>query len=135
MEKTERVTVRLRKRGPIGARGFQKHKCADDVGLDEICGPGNRPVDMAFGGEMHDPLGPEPGHGLRHRPGIADIGLEEAIIRSVRDQLERGLVAGIGQGVEVEHFMPVRHQMPNQRRSDESGTTCHQNAHAIKLPC
>ena len=96
---------------PVTARGFEQSERADDIGLDEIGSAGDRAVDMALGGKVHHPIGPESGHGNVHRGPVADIGLEEAVMRVAFDIAQRLTVAGISQRVDRKHLVVRRHKM------------------------
>jgi len=69
---------------------------SDDVGLDEFAGAVDRTVDVRFGGEMHDDVGPEIREDPVQRPAVADIGLFEAVTRIGGDFRQRFEVAGVG---------------------------------------
>ena len=60
---------------------------------------------MAFGGQMHDPVGLERFERRAHRRGVADVALHEMVARVGGDRRERGQIAGIGQLVEHEQRM------------------------------
>src|ERR1700726_2992886 len=42
---------------PMRERSLEQHIGADDVRIDELCRSVDRPVDMAFCGQMHDRVG------------------------------------------------------------------------------
>ena len=108
--------------GPIAARRLEQREGADDVGLDEVGRARDRAVDVAFGREMHDPVGPELGDRLLHRSAVADVGMQEAVVRLALDRSQRRQVAGISERIDVEDLIAlVEHEVADERRTDESG--------------
>ena len=98
-------TCGRRKALPVGeCRGKQAER-ADDVGLDEFGRAVDRAVDMAFGREMHDDVDVVFAKNSRHSGGVADVGLDEAIVRIILDLAQRGEIAGIGELVDIDHAM------------------------------
>ncbi len=71
--------------GQVCAGRLEQVVGADDVGLDEVSGAVDRAVDVGFGGEVHHPIGAKVIKGGGHRGGIADVGLEEAVVGVVPD--------------------------------------------------
>ncbi|MNQ93516.1 hypothetical protein D3C85_1089860 [compost metagenome] len=89
---------------------------------------------MGFGGQVHDGIGLEARKHGTDRGLIDDIGLDELIAGVGRDTSQRFQVAGIGEFVEIEHFMlGVLDQVTNQRRSDKTGAAGDKNTH-VDLP-
>ncbi len=79
---------------------------------------------MGLGGQVHDRVGLE---ACQHRTDgglIDDVGLDEFVAGIGRDAGQRLEVTGIGQFVEVEHFMfGVADQVPNQGGTDKAGAS------------
>ena len=122
--------VRLVQLQPIGAGGFQQGIGANDIGLDK----GGRAVDGAvhvrLGRQVHDRVRLELGQGATDHRAVADIGLQELVVRVVRDAGQRFEVAGVGQLVEVEHLvLGVIEQVANQRRTNKTRAAGDQNTH------
>ena len=91
---------------------------------------GSLSLDVALGGQVHNPVGPEVGSGAFHRLAIANVGMKEAVVRLVFDGRKRSEVAGIGQRIDVEHLTALlEHQVPHQRRADEARTPRNNHAH------
>ncbi|MNI01511.1 hypothetical protein D3C73_543600 [compost metagenome] len=135
MQKAKCLLLGRIKRQPILAGAFEHGERADDVGVDKVLGAGDRAVDMAFGGEMHDSVGPEAGYRLFDRGPVTNIRLQEPVTGTVADGLHRGFGARIGQLVDVEDLIAlVKDEMPDDCRSDETCSTCHHYAHLNNSP-
>ena len=80
---------------------------------------------MAFGGEVHDAVDVFLLHQGRHAVRVADVHLDESVIRCALNVLKVGQVAGIGQGVEVDdpHVGVAGDPAAHDMRPDEAGTT------------
>ena len=116
-------------------RGLEQDIGADDIGVDEIGGPVDRAVDMAFRRKMHDRVGIEAAQQIGDRAAVADIGAAETITRTVLDAGERGEIAGIGQFVDDEHLvLGVADEMPHQGRPDETCSAGDHDLHQTALP-
>ena len=86
---------------------------------------------MALGGEMGDDVRLELGEQAPHERAITDVAAHEAVARVVGDLGQRFKHAGVGQLVEIEHLVAaVVHQVPDERRPDESGPSSDEYAHA-----
>jgi hypothetical protein len=73
--------------------------------------------------------------GVDGRP-VADVGPFEPVARAVADGVQRGKVSGIGQLVEVEHLViSLVHEMAADRRSDEAGSSGHDDPHGKSPAC
>src|SRR5690606_36592960 len=59
----------------VGAGGLEEGVGAGDVGLDERAGAVDGAINVAFGGEVHDPVGAEFGEVFGERGGVGDVGL------------------------------------------------------------
>ena len=115
---------------PVAAGGFQQAVGADDIGLDKIRRAVNRTVDVGFGGQMHDRLRLEAREHCADGGLVDDIGLYELIAAIGRDTGQRFQIAGVGEFVQVEHFvLGVLNQMTYQSRTDKTGATGNENAH------
>ena len=135
MEEAERLLGRALERGPVAARRLEQRERADHVGLHKFGRAGDRAVDMALGGKVHDPVRAEARHGLLHRGPVADVGLEKAVSVAAFDSAERGEIAGIGQLVDVQHIVAaLEHEMANKGRSDEPGTAGDDHTHVRSSP-
>ena len=127
----EAEALRLALRGPVGAGGLKHRVGADDIGFHEGGGAVDGTVDMAFGGQMHDRVGPVPVKDRIHRRAVADIGLLERIAGGVRDLGHIGQRSGIGQLVEVDDRMPGPDRAADHGRSDEARAACDEKLHAV----
>ena len=85
---------------------------------------------MGLGRQVHDRLGLEAREHGADGGLVDDIGLDELIAAVGRDAGQRLQVAGVGQFVQVEHFvLGVLNQVADQGRADETGTTGDKNTH------
>jgi hypothetical protein len=132
MVETKRFALGGRQCLPVGAGGLEQAVGADNVGLDEIRRAIDGAIDVGLGRQMHDRLGCEAlEHGADARL-VGDIGLHELVAGVVGDGGQGLEIAGIGEFVEVEHFVfGVADQVAHDGRPDEAGTACNQNSHVI----
>ena len=84
---------------PVPAHRLQHGEGADDVGVQERLGIGQRIVDVGLGGEVHDGVGL--GDELRHQLGVGDVALHQPDV--VGDRRQRFAAARIRQRVEHRH--------------------------------
>ena len=83
---------------------------------------------------MHDRIRLERAERPRHRGGVTHIAAIELIARMVFNRGNRKEISRIGELVEVEHVVSsLRDKAPNQRRSDESGSTGDHDSH-LSMP-
>ena len=94
---------------------------ADDIRVDEYARAIDRAVDMAFRGQMHDRIDLFLCHQRPHERRIADVGLDEAVVRGRRHVTQRVQIAGIGELVDVNDSQPAGDQQPNDSAADEAG--------------
>ena len=112
---------------PIGARGLEHREGAEDVGLDERVAAGDRAVDMALGGEVDDVVRLEGLERVRDRRPVADVDPGEAVVGRVVDGRQRGEIAGVGEGVDVEDVDAGADQVAANRGADETRPARHQH--------
>ncbi len=125
----ERVLPRRRQGAPEAERRLQQRVGADDIGLNEFARPVDRAVDVAFGGQMHDDVGPEGGEDLLHARGVDDVGAGERIARIGGDRRQRFKIAGVGQLVDDENAMPrLADDRADHGGADEAGAAGDENA-------
>lgn len=87
---------------------------------------------MAFCRQMHDHIDFVGAQSIQNARVIADISLEEAVIRMIFNLTERRQIACIGQLVEIDDIDPgIGSQMPAYRRANEARSTCNENIHII----
>ena len=107
---------RLRQGQPVSAGGFQQAVGTDDIGLDKVRRAIDGAVNVGLGRQVHDRLRLETRNDRADRCLIDDIGLHEFVAGIGGNALQRFQVTGVGQLVEVEHFMPgIFDQMTDQR--------------------
>jgi hypothetical protein len=89
---------------------------ADDVGLDEVFRAVDGAVNVAFGREVHHRARPMLFEQPPEQRRVADVALHEAVpgVAGQRGQVLQ--VAGVGQGVQVDHRLvaqaqPVQHEV------------------------
>ena len=86
------------------SRCFEQYECPLHVGLDEVAGSHDRPIDMSFGGEVNDDL-----RSFDERAGkwcVADVTVDEGMPRVGQDVVQVFAPTGVGELVERSH-MPV----------------------------
>ncbi len=118
----------------VTAGGLEHREGADDVGLDEGAGAVDRTVDMALGGEMHDPVRLE----LRKEPanggGVTDVGLGETIAGIGLKVVERVPVAGVSQRIHIEHrVLRGGDEQADKVAADEAGAAGDQDVHGNQV--
>ncbi len=105
----------------VAIRRIEQHASTNDVGLEEDRRAIDRPINMAFCGEVHDNV--VTGHDLVDEGGIANVPLDEAV---------SGILVEFGDGCRnsrVRHGVKVRDRgirfvvkhATDEVRSDESG--------------
>ena len=80
VEEAEAFAGRTGKFFVVCAGGLEESEGAYDVGLDKGTGAVYGAVHVAFGGEMHDPVGLELCEEFAYRGGIADVSMGKAIV-------------------------------------------------------
>ncbi|MNN65112.1 hypothetical protein D3C81_1805920 [compost metagenome] len=132
--KAKGSSLRLTEGMPIGPSGLKQAVGADNIGLDKVRRAIDGAIDMGFGSQVHDRVRLEPCQHCADGGLIADVGLHELIASVGGNAAQRLQIAGVGQLVQVEHFMfGVPDQMANQRRTDKAGTAGDENAHGEGL--
>ena len=109
------------------ARPFEEHVRAENIGVDELVSTDDRTVDMRLGREVHADAAALAGP--RNHIGVGDIALDEL----VRDTVEIGGVAGVGQLVEDDNLVTARDQPLDEVTTNESATACYKHSHAFIL--
>ena len=103
------------------AGGVHHHVGAEAVGVDEVVGADDRPVDVALGGEVHDRV--VPAHRVLEVLGVADVALHELVARVVVDVAQRREVAGVGERVvDGDRVVGGGQHVAHVVRADEPGT-------------
>ena len=110
-------------RFPVELGGLQQAERAHHVGAGEGEGVLDGAVHMAFGGQVDDAVHVVFLHELHDAVEVADVRLDEGVVRAVLDVLQVGQVAGVGQFVEVDDVI-VRifvHEQAHHVAADEPG--------------
>ncbi|MNJ58276.1 hypothetical protein D3C77_539040 [compost metagenome] len=127
---TKRCTLVGRQRQPVGASSLQQAVGTDNIGVDKIGRAVDRTVDMRLGCQVHDGMRLEALEYSADSCLIGNVGLDELVAGIGRDAGQRFQVTGIGQLVQVEHFvLGIVDQVTHQRRTDESGSAGDENSH------
>ncbi len=113
------------------AGGLQQHRRADDVGVDEVGRLQDAAVHVALGGEVDHRV--DPRDRARHRLGVGDVGVDEAVGLVVGDVGDVGRVAGVGELVEVHDLGSAAERQAHERGPDEPAATGHEKLHAVSL--
>src|ERR1051325_5059857 len=95
-------------RAPESAAGFEEVEGADDVGVDEIAGAGDRAVHVRFGGEMHDVSDRVALDDFEDGGFIAEVDLFESVFRMLRNFFQVHQMTGVGEAIEVDEPLDVR---------------------------
>ena len=107
---------------PVGARFLEQCPGADHVRLHELGRPGDRAVDVALGGEVHDGARAMRGEQVPDPLALADVALHETVPRVVAHRVQIAGVAGVGQLVEVDDRLARRLDgRDDEIRADEPG--------------
>ena len=121
MHEPERRPRRRLQPLPIAERGLQQHPGAHHIGPDELQRPVNRTVHMALRRQMQHGVRPKPREGRPHRRLIGDVRLEKFIAGSVQQIRHRLRIAGVGEGVHIEHPLAGKDQLADKIGADKAG--------------
>ncbi len=127
VQEAESLALGRRQREPIGPRRLQHREGPDDVGLNERVAARYRAVDVAFGRQMDDMVRREACERLGDRAPVANVDFGELVVGRVVDPRQGLQIAGVGEGVDVEHVDAGGDEMPAYRRSDESRAAGYQH--------
>src|ERR1019366_6365327 len=102
---------------------LEQHMRTDDVGADEIIGPEDGTVDMRFCGEMHQRIDVVLFARRSHGAFVANVAAHKYVTGITLESREILELAGVGQGIEHDHFprLGARQPVPYEIRSDETG--------------
>ena len=111
---------------PIKFSSLQQAQSSHHIGLGEGERVLNRAVHMALGGEVDDAVDMFVLHQLIDTLEVADVHLDEAVVRLVLDVLQVSEVAGVGQLVEVDDFVfrIFVDEEADDVAADEAGAAC-----------
>ncbi len=115
--------------------GLQQHLHAGHVGGDEIRGARDGPVHMGLGGEVEHRV--MAGHDRAEQRLVADVTVHEAQPRMLRDRVQVGQVARVGQLVQdgdvslLEARVAAGEHGPDIVRADEPGAAGNQDPHEL----
>ena len=109
--------------------GLKKRQRAKHIGPGERERIHDRPVHMALGGKMDDTIDGIFTDHLAHRLQVADVSLDEDIVRFILYILEIGEVTRIGKFVEVDDpvVRVLVDEKPHDMTADEAGTAGNQD--------
>ena len=85
---------------PDTAGNLKQLMRTDDISLDKGSRPGDRTVDVGFGGKVHDRVDLLLSKQCFDRSLVSDVCFDEAILLVLCNRLEAREVSGIGQGIE-----------------------------------
>ena len=116
---------------PEFADGFQKMKCANHIGVDEISGGGNGAIDVRLGGEVQDVSDAVLLQSLEHIVLVSQIDFFKAIFGMTIQAGETFEMTGIGQAIEVHQAFDLGFidKPTNCIGTDKAGTACYEKAH------
>ena len=122
----ETEAVRLASVLPIGAGGLEQGIGAGDVGLDKRAGAVDGSIHVGFSRQMHHRIGLMVSKDPVKRCAVANIGLFKRIERAVGHAGDVLKTGRIGQRIEINHAMPLRHGQPYYGRADKPCTPRYQ---------
>ncbi len=102
---------------PVIAGGVQQRERSDQVGFDKSARPGNRIVDMAFGGKVNHAADIVCFKQPINRSGITNITLHKLVVRRFFAFFQIVQIAGISQFVQIDYqiirifFRQIRHKV------------------------
>ena len=102
---------------------------SNDVGLDELTGAIDRPIDMAFGCQVQDCIRSVGLQGAGQTLAGGDIEPMEFVGLTRLKIHKRSGVACIGQGIDVANTVSLSDQVANEVRADKSGTPGNKELH------
>src|SRR5918995_4495606 len=103
MQETEGVVVLPFEGAPVGERGLEEFVGLDHVGLYKVLRTVDGAVDVRLGGEVDDGRGTILGEQAVDHPAVPYPPLYEDVVGVIRDRRQGVGVAGVGQGVEIDH--------------------------------
>src|SRR5258708_20334507 len=103
----------------------------EDIGLNELGGPVNGTIDVAFRGEVNDGAWRVPFEEASHQFPVADIPVDKHVLRVVLEGPEIRRIARVGKLVQVDHGpCALREPVQDKIPAYESGTACDRNGHS-----
>ena len=107
----------------------QVHR-AGDVGVQELFGPVDRSVDVAFGGEVDDGVGLMVGESGVDGVGVADVDLEVPVPFVAGDGGDAAVGRGVGHGVDVDDgVVGGGDEVTDDGGADEAASAGDEDAH------
>ena len=88
---------------------------------------------MALGGQVHDRIRRVRGEDPVEARAVADIGLFEGVKRALGGPGHVVETGGIGQRIEIDDRVPVRHRAPHHRRADEARAARDEDFHVVSF--
>ena len=124
MKKAKARAVRLAEARPVGPNLFQQREGSVDIGVDEIFGPADGPIDMALGGKVHDGARLMACQCLANQFAINDVALHEMVAWIVRDAFQVVGIAGVGEFIEIYNGRRlISHPLQDEVRADKARST------------
>ncbi len=131
MQKSEILALRRPLLFQPDPRFLEQGEGAEDIGLNELGGPVNGTIDVAFRGEVNDGAWRVPFEEAPHQFPVADIPVDKHVLRVVLEGPEIRRIARVGELVQVDHGpCALREPVQDKIRAYESGTACNQNGHS-----
>ena len=114
---------------PILLGGLKEGQSAQDVGTGKGKGILDAAVHVAFGGQMNDPVDVVLPHEFEHAVEVANVGLDESVVRFVFHILQIGQITGIRELVEIDNAVVgiFVDKQTNHMRTDKPGTAGNEN--------
>ena len=90
--------------GEVVAGGFEEVKGSQDVGFQKLARGVDGAVDMGFGGEVEDGVGPMGGEKVGEKGGVLNVALLEVVAGVGGGFGEVFRASGVGEEVEIDNF-------------------------------
>src|SRR5258708_12214173 len=130
LQKSEILALRRALLFQAGPRFLEQGEGAEDIGLNELGGPVNGTIDVAFRGEVNDGAWRVPFEEAPHQFPVADIPVDKHVLRVVLEGPEIRRIARVGELVQVDHGpCPFRAPARPKILPYQSATPCTPNGH------
>lgn len=124
MEEAESFPLRTTERLKMRAWVFEQMIGSDNIGRDKFRGPIDRPIDMGFGGKVYDSDRTMLGQQFGNDPDVANIALNEDMMRISYDAREVVTISCISEFIQNDDGPePERKPVENKIGADETSAT------------
>src|ERR671916_670924 len=134
MQETEGVVVLPFEDAQVGERGLEEFVGLDHIGLYKGLRTVDGAVDVRLGGEVDDGRGTILGEQAVDQRAVPYPPLYEDVVGVIRDRRQGARVAGVGQGVEIDHPV-VSHRMQDEVAPYKAGAAGDEDGLFLSLQC